>query len=148
MKQDYNKELAINASCKVLGIDKLQKSEFDKKGNVIRDYKSELSIYVKHEEHFVLPSYEGKYFDGHEHYKKFVESQPKTFTPIVTPRPLAELPETKKKTSAIELFASGVNYVFSKFIKSPKNKLVPEKGYFWIYFQMKTAYSCKRKIAS
>ncbi len=148
MTQGYNKELAINASCKVLGIDKLQNSKFDKKGNVIRDYNSELNIYVKHEEHFVLPSYDGKYFDGHDHYKKFVESQSENFTPIVIPRPLANLPEIKKKTSAIEFFVIGANYLFSKFIKSPKNKLVPEKGYFWIYFQMKTAYSCKRKIAS
>lgn len=149
MVKGYNRELAINASCKVLGIDKLQNSKFDEEGNVIRDYTSELDVYVKHEEHFVLPYKEIKYFDGHIHYKKFVESQPKTFTPIVKLRPLAVLPEVEKKTSVLELFAIGVNYIYSKFKKPTKDELIPKKGYYWIYNQIMTAdSSCKRKLAS
>ena len=71
MNIGYNKELAIRASSSKLGIDKIKDLPKDSKGNVIRDYRSELDVYVKNEEIYVLPDVDIKYFDGQRIFNKF-----------------------------------------------------------------------------
>lgn len=148
MRAGYNKELAIKASTTVMGLDKIKELQKDSNGNVVRDYRSELDAYVKSEELFVLPDIELKYFDGHSHYSNFVKNQSPNFKGVVKEVMLAELSKTKKEFSVLEFFVMGVNYIYSKFTKPSKEELITKKGYYWIYNQMKTADSCKRRLAS
>ncbi len=148
MNIKYNKELAIKASSAKLGIDKIKSTQTDSKGDVIRDYRSELDIYVKNEETYVLPDIDIKFFDGQRIFKKFNKRKDKNFKGEVKKIKLAPLPENKRKPSLIEYFVIILNHLYSKLQRPSKEGIQFQKGYYWIYNQMKTADSCKRKLAS
>ncbi len=50
--------------------------QFDEYGDVKRDYKKELEMYVKDEEEILLPQVKDEFFFGTQRYRLFVESKP------------------------------------------------------------------------
>lgn len=130
MRNGYNKYLAIKASSIRIGLDTPEKSRFDDKGNVIRNFRAELAEYERNEQSFVLPQVDLGYFDGHRKFSEWEEKQKdNNFVPDVKRIKVVELHSNKKtEIKPIQMFQIAVNFLISKIFKD-KNEYRLNKGW-------------------
>ena len=139
MRTGYNKNLANDAKVKLL-TEQFQNTEktlaplYDSKGNVIRDYVTEVKVLSQDEHDTLLPSAELSYFDGFRIMQKHREDN-ETIKPIVDRIKLAPLPASKKKVNLIEKCVVLINTAIQRI--SPLSKEQMRQPFYnkkgWIY---------------
>ena len=107
-RKGFNQELSEQARVKLLiqgqtGI-KTFAREFDADGNVVRNYKNELDLYVKDEQDNLIPQVGGEYFNAYQKFQLHLKNKNDYLPEIKT------IPTGEEKESYTPSFLENIFY--------------------------------------